>query len=318
MDRNAKIYVAGHRGLVGSAIMRRLQAGGYSNLVTRSRSELDLTDQQAVQQFYLAEKPDYVFIAAAKVGGIHANNTYPADFIYHNLMIECNLIHGAYQHGVKKLLFLGSTCIYPRLAPQPMKETHLLTGPLEPTNEPYAVAKIAGIKMCSAYNRQYGTNFMSVMPTNLYGANDNYHPQNSHVLPALIRRLHEAKGHGDKQATVWGTGNARREFMASDDMADACLFLIERFDAKAVGEVINIGVGYDMTIREVVEVVAGVVGFEGELMFDASKPDGAPRKLVDSSRLAALGWKPNVPFEEGLRAAYADYLKTLEARTARL
>ena len=318
MESNAKIFIAGHRGLVGSAILRRLQAGGYGNLVTRNRTELDLSNQQAVQQFYAAEKPDYVFIAAAKVGGIHANNTYPADFIYHNLMIECNLIHGAYQHGVKKLLFLGSTCIYPKLAPQPMKEEHLLTGVLEPTNEPYAVAKIAGIKMCSAYNRQYGTNFMSVMPTNLYGANDNYHPQNSHVLPALIRRLHEAKVHGDKQATVWGTGNARREFMASDDMADACLFLIERFDAKDLGEVINIGVGYDMTIREVVEVVAGVVGFEGELMFDASKPDGAPRKLVDSSRLAALGWKPNVPFEDGLRIAYADYLKTLEARTARL
>jgi len=318
MDRNAKIYVAGHRGLVGSAILRRLQAGGYGNLVTRSHTELDLTDQQAVQQFYAAEKPGYVFIAAAKVGGIHANSTYPADFIYHNLMIECNLIHGAYQHGVKKLLFLGSTCIYPRLAPQPMKETHLLTGPLEPTNEPYAVAKIAGIKMCSAYNRQYNTNFMSVMPTNLYGANDNYHPQNSHVLPALIRRLHEAKARGDQQAAVWGTGNARREFMASEDMADACLFLMERFDAKDLGEVINIGVGYDMTIREVVEVVARVVGFEGALMFDANKPDGAPRKLVDSSRLAALGWKPSVPFEDGLRVAYADYLKTLETSTARL
>ncbi|MEK6662446.1 MAG: GDP-L-fucose synthase [Pseudomonadota bacterium] len=318
MDRNAKIYVAGHRGLVGSAIMRRLQVGGYSNLVTRGHTELDLTDQQAVQQFYEVESPDYVFIAAAKVGGIHANNTYPADFIYHNLMIECNLIHGAYQHGVKKLLFLGSTCIYPKLAPQPMKEEHLLTGPLEPTNEPYAVAKIAGIKMCSAYNRQYGTNFMSVMPTNLYGPNDNYHPQDSHVLPALIRRMHEAKKRGDKQATVWGTGNARREFMASDDMADACLFLMERCDAKDLEEFINIGVGHDMTIREVVEVVAKVVGYAGELVFDTTKPDGAPRKLVDSSRLAALGWKPRVPFEEGLRAAYEDYLKTLEIGTARL
>ena len=318
MDIDAKIYVAGHRGLVGSAIMRRLQAGGYSNLVTRSRSELDLTDQQAVQQFYVAEKPDYVFIAAAKVGGIHANNTYPADFIYHNLMIESNLIHGAYQRGVKKLLFLGSTCIYPKLAPQPMKEEHLLTGPLEPTNEPYAVAKIAGIKMCSAYNRQYGTNFMSVMPTNLYGPNDNYHPQDSHVLPALIRRLHEARARGDKQATVWGTGKARREFMASDDMADACLFLMERFDAKDLGEFINIGVGYDMTIREVVEVVAKVVGFTGELVFDTSKPDGAPRKLVDSGRLNALGWRPKTVFEQGLRAAYEDYLKTLATGAARL
>ena len=318
MDRNAKIYVAGHRGLVGSAIMRRLQAGGYGNLVTRNRTELELTNQQAVQQFYAAEKPDYVFIAAAKVGGIHANNTYPADFIYSNLMVECNLIHGAYQHGVKKLLFLGSTCIYPKLAPQPMKEEHLLTGPLEPTNEPYAVAKIAGIKMCSAYNRQYGTNFMSVMPTNLYGPNDNYHPQDSHVLPALIRRLHEAKAHGDKQATVWGTGNARREFMASDDMADACLFLMERFDAKDLGEFINIGVGYDMTIHELAEVVAKVVGFEGELVFDASKPDGAPRKFIDSTRLTALGWRPKTGFEEGLRAAYQDFLRQLEAGTVRL
>lgn len=318
MDRNAKIYVAGHRGLVGSAIMRRLQAGGYGNLVTRGHSELDLTDQQAVQHFYAAEKPDYVFIAAAKVGGIHANNTYPADFIYHNLMIECNLIHGAYRHGVKKLLFLGSTCIYPKLAPQPMKEEHLLTGPLEPTNEPYAVAKIAGIKMCSAYNRQYGTNFMSVMPTNLYGPNDNYHPQDSHVLPALIRRMHEAKERGDKQATVWGTGNARREFMASDDMADACLFLMERFDAKDLGEFINIGVGHDMTIREVVEVVAKVGGFEGDLVFDTSKPDGAPRKFIDSSRLTALGWRPKTDFEEGLRAAYQDFLRQLEAGTVRL
>ncbi|MBI5752543.1 MAG: GDP-L-fucose synthase [Hydrogenophilales bacterium] len=318
MDRNAKIFVAGHRGLVGSAIMRRLQAGGYGNLVTRGHTELDLTDQQAVQQFYAAEKPDYVFIAAAKVGGIHANNTYAADFIYINLMIECNLIHGAYRHGVKKLLFLGSTCIYPKLAPQPMKEEHLLTGPLEPTNEPYAVAKIAGIKMCSAYNRQYGTNFMSVMPTNLYGPNDNYHPQDSHVLPALIRRMHEAKARGDKQATVWGTGNARREFMASDDMADACLFLMERFDAKDLGEFINIGVGHDMTIREVVEIVAKVVGYTGELVFDTSKPDGAPRKLVDSGRLAALGWKPQVALEDGLRAAYQDFLRQIEAGTVRL
>lgn len=318
MEKDAKIYVAGHRGLVGSAIVRRLQAGGYGNLVTRNRTELELTDQQAVQQFYATEKPDYVFIAAAKVGGIHANNTYPAEFIYSNLMVECNLIHGAYQHGVKKLLFLGSTCIYPRLAPQPMKEESLLTGPLEPTNEPYAVAKIAGIKMCSAYNRQYGTNFMSVMPTNLYGPNDNYHPQDSHVLPALIRRMHEAKVRGDKQATVWGTGSARREFMASDDMADACVFLMERFDAKDLGEFINIGVGYDMTIREVVEVVTKVVGFEGELVFDTSKPDGAPRKFIDSARLTALGWRPKIAFEEGLRAAYQDFLRQLEAGTVRL
>ena len=318
MDRNAKIFVAGHRGLVGSALMRRLHAGGYGNLLTRSRAELDLTNQQAVQQFYAAEKPDYIFVAAAKVGGIHANDTYPADFIYHNLMIECNLIHGAYQQGVKKLLFLGSTCIYPKLAPQPMKEEYLLTGALEPTNEPYAVAKIAGIKMCSAYNRQYGTNFISVMPTNLYGANDNYHPQDSHVLPALIRRMHEAKVRGDQQVTAWGTGNARREFLASDDMADACVFLMERFEAKDLGEFINIGVGYDLTIREVVEMVAKVVGFNGALMFDASKPDGTPRKLVDSGRLIALGWKPQVALEDGLRAAYQDFLRQLEAGTVRL
>ena len=318
MDRNAKIFIAGHRGLVGSAILRRLQAGGYGNLVTRNRAELDLSDQRGVQEFYAAEKPDYVFVAAAKVGGIHANNTYPADFIYHNLMIECNLIHGAYLHGVKKLLFLGSTCIYPKLAPQPMKEEHLLTGALEPTNEPYAVAKIAGIKMCSAYNRQYGTNFLSVMPTNLYGPNDNYHPQDSHVLPALIRRMHEAKMRGDKQVTVWGTGNARREFLASADMADACVFLMERFDAKALGEFINIGAGSDMTIREVAEIVAKVVGFTGDLTYDTTKPDGAPRKWVDGSRLTALGWKPQVPLEEGLRAAYQDFLQQLDAGTVRL
>ncbi len=318
MDRNAKIFVAGHRGLVGSALMRRLQAGGYSNLITRRHAELDLMDQQAVRQFYAAEKPDYVFVAAAKVGGIHANNAYPADFIYQNLMIECNLIHGAYQQGVKKLLFLGSTCIYPKLAPQPMKEEYLLTGSLEPTNEPYAVAKIAGIKMCSSYNRQYSTNFISVMPTNLYGTNDNYHPQDSHVLPALIRRMHEAKIRGDKQVVAWGTGNARREFLSSDDMADACVFLMERFDAKDLGEFINIGVGYDLTIREVVELVAKVVGFNGELLFDTSKPDGAPRKLVDSGRLAALGWKPQVALEDGLRAAYQDFLCRLEAGTVRL
>ncbi len=318
MDRNAKIFVAGHRGLVGSALMRRLQAGGYSNLITRRHAELDLMDQQAVRQFYAAEKPDYVFVAAAKVGGIHANNAYPADFIYQNLMIECNLIHGAYQQGVKKLLFLGSTCIYPKLAPQPMKEEYLLTGSLEPTNEPYAVAKIAGIKMCSSYNRQYSTNFISVMPTNLYGTNDNYHPQDSHVLPALIRRMHEAKIRGDKQVVAWGTGNARREFLSSNDMADACVFLMERFDAKDLGEFINIGVGYDLTIREVVELVAKVVGFNGELLFDTSKPDGAPRKLVDSGRLAALGWKPQVALEDGLRAAYQDFLCRLEAGTVRL
>lgn len=318
MEKNAKIYVAGHRGLVGSAIMRRLRGAGYSNIVTRTHAELDLTDQGAVNRFYETEKPDHVFVAAAKVGGIHANNTYPAEFIYRNLMIQCNLIHGAYVHGAKKLLFLGSSCIYPKLAPQPMKEEHLLSGALEPTNEPYAVAKIAGIKMCSAYNRQYGTDFMSVMPTNLYGPGDNYHPVDSHVLPALIRRMHEARERGDAQVTVWGTGRARREFLSSDDMADACVFLMERYRASEVGEFINIGTGEDVTIAEVARTVADVVAFRGELVFDTSKPDGAPRKLLDASRLSALGWKPGIALREGLQAAYEDFLETLEGGTTRL
>ena len=318
MEKDAKIYVAGHRGLVGSALMRRLQARGYSNIVTRTHAELDLTDQQAVQRFYESEKPGHVFAAAAKVGGIHANSTYPADFIYCNLMIECNLIDGAYRHGVKKLMFLGSSCIYPKLAPQPMQEAHLLTGSLEPTNEPYAVAKIAGIKMCSSYNRQYGTDFMSVMPTNLYGQNDNYHLQDSHVLPALIRRMHEAKGRGDKHVVVWGTGQARREFLSSDDMADACVFLMEHFHAKDIGEFLNIGTGEDVAIGEVAKTVATVVGFQGELVFDTSKPDGAPRKLLDTSRLTALGWRPKIGLEQGLRIAYRDFLDTLAKSEARL
>lgn len=318
MERNAKIFVAGHRGLVGSAILRQLQAHGYTELITQSRAELDLTDQKAVWDFYLKFRPEYVFIAAAKVGGIHANNTYPADFIYRNLIIECNLIHGAYQHGVKKLLFLGSTCIYPKLAPQPMQEKDLLTGSLEPTNEPYAVAKIAGIKMCSAYNRQYGTNFMSVMPTNLYGPNDNYHPEDSHVMPALIRRMHEAKENGDTQVAVWGTGNARREFMASDDMGDACVFLMENYNAADIGEFINIGVGTDITIHELVQYVAQTVGFTGEIVFDSSKPDGAPRKFVDSTRLKNLGWRPKIGFADGLRATYRDFLQSLNNGSARL
>lgn len=318
MEHAAKIFVAGHRGLVGSAIVRQLRARGYTQIVTRTHAELDLTDQQAVQRFYADERPDYVFIAAAKVGGIHANNAYPADFIYRNLIIECNLVHGAYLHGVKKLLFLGSTCIYPKLAPQPMQEKDLLTGPLEPTNEPYAVAKIAGIKMCSAYNRQYGTNFMSVMPTNLYGPNDNYHSEDSHVMPALIRRMHEAKERGDAQVVVWGTGNARREFMASDDMGDACVFLMEGFNAAEIGEFINIGVGTDITIRELVQQVAQTVGFAGEIVFDSSKPDGAPRKFVDSTRLKNLGWRPKTEFVLGLRAAYEDFLQSLKSGSARL
>lgn len=318
MERNARVFVAGHRGLVGSAILRQLQARGYTELITQSRAELDLTNQKAVQDFYLKFQPEYVFIAAAKVGGIHANNTYPAEFIYRNLMIESNLIHGAYEHGVKKLLFLGSTCIYPKLAPQPMQEKDLLTGPLEPTNEPYAIAKIAGIKMCAAYNRQYGTNYISVMPTNLYGPNDNYHPQDSHVLPALIRRMHEAKERGDKQVVVWGTGNARREFMASDDMGDACLFLMEKYSAADIGEFINIGVGTDITIRELVQQVAEIVGFTGEIVFDSTKPDGAPRKFVDSTRLKNLGWQPKTDFATGLRAAYQDFLQSLRSGSARL
>lgn len=318
MEKNAKIYVAGHRGLVGSAILRRLQVGGYGNIVTRTRAALDLTNQEAVKQFYEIEKPEYVFVAAAKVGGIHANNTYPADFIYHNLIMQCNLIHGAYVHGAKKLLFLGSSCIYPKLAPQPMKEEYLLTGALEPTNEPYAVAKIAGIKMCSAYNRQYGTDFMSVMPTNLYGPGDNYHPVDSHVLPALIRRMHEAKELGDSQVEVWGTGQARREFLSSDDMADACVFLMERYCASELGELINIGTGEDATIAEVARTVAGVLGFKGKLVFDTSKPDGTPRKLLDTSRLKALGWKPRIALKDGLQAVYEDFIETLKSGTTRL
>lgn len=318
MEKNAKIYVAGHRGLVGSAILRRLQVGGYGNIVTRTRAALDLTNQEAVKQFYEIEKPEYVFVAAAKVGGIHANNTYPADFIYHNLRMQCNLIHGAYVHGAKKLLFLGSSCTYPKLAPQPMKEEYLLTGTLEPTNEPYAVAKIAGIKMCSAYNRQYGTDFMSVMPTNLYGPGDNYHPVDSHVLPALIRRMHEAKELGDSQVEVWGTGQARREFLSSDDMADACVFLMERYCASELGELINIGTGEDATIAEVARTVAGVLGFKGKLVFDTSKPDGTPRKLLDTSRLKALGWKPRIALKDGLQAVYEDFIETLKSGTTRL
>ena len=318
MEKNAKIYVAGHRGLVGSAILRRLQVGGYGNIVTRTRAALDLTNQEAVKQFYEIEKPEYVFVAAAKVGGIHANNTYPADFIYHNLIMQCNLIHGAYVHGAKKLLFLGSSCTYPKLAPQPMKEEYLLTGALEPTNEPYAVAKIAGIKMCSAYNRQYGTDFMSVMPTNLYGPGDNYHPVDSHVLPALIRRMHEAKELGDSQVEVWGTGQARREFLSSDDMADACVFLMERYCASELGELINIGTGEDATIAEVARTVAGVLGFKGKLVFDTSKPDGTPRKLLDTSRLKALGWKPRIALKDGLQAVYEDFIETLKSGTTRL
>ncbi|MHB1143131.1 MAG: GDP-L-fucose synthase [Sulfuricaulis sp.] len=309
MKSDSKIYVAGHRGLVGSAIMRRLVTGGYANTVTRAHSELDLTDQSAVEAFFTSERPAYVFLAAAKVGGIHANNTYRADFIYQNLMIESNIIHASYRHGVKKLVFLGSSCIYPKHAPQPMKEEHLLTGLLEPTNEPYAIAKIAGIKLCDAYNRQHGTNFMSVMPTNLYGLRDNYDLQNSHVLPALIRKMHEAKVQDAGEVVVWGSGAPKREFLYSEDMADACVFLMEKFDAADVGEFVNIGTGKEITIRELAELVAEIVGFRGKLVFDTSRPDGTPRKLLDVSRLQALGWQPRTGFHEGIAMAYADFLK---------
>ena len=311
MKPDSRVYVAGHRGLVGSAIVRRMQAGGYSDIIRRTHTELDLTDQRAVNEFFENEKPQFVFIAAAKVGGIYANNTYRADFLYQNLMIESNLIHASYRHGVKKLLFLGSSCIYPKLAPQPMKEEHLLTGLLEPTNELYAIAKIAGIKMCDAFNRQYGTNFMSAMPTNLYGPGDNYDLKNSHVLPALIRRMHEAKVQGAKEVVVWGSGAPKREFLYSDDLADACVFLMERCNAADIGEFINIGVGREITIRELAELIAEIVGFRGRLVFDSSKPDGTPRKLLDVSRFQALGWQAKTGFREGIAKAYADYLKNV-------
>lgn len=301
MDKGSKIYVAGHRGLVGSAILRKLRAEGYTNLVTRTRQELDLRDQAAVNRFFEEERPEYVFLAAAKVGGILANSTYPADFIRDNLLIQTHVIDAAYRYGVKKLLFLGSSCIYPKHAPQPMKEEHLLTGPLEPTNEAYAVAKIAGIKMCQAYRRQYGFNAISLMPTNLYGPGDNFDLQTSHVLPALIRKFHEAKVSGEREVVVWGTGTPRREFLHVDDLADAALFLMERYDSE---EIINVGVGEDLSIRELAELVAEVVGYRGEITFDTSKPDGMPRKLLDVSRLFALGWRPKIPLRDGIRQTY--------------
>jgi GDP-L-fucose synthase len=304
MKRQAKIYVAGNRGMVGSAIVRRLKAGGYLNILTRTHAELDLLDQGAVFEFLEREKPDYIFIAAAKVGGIHANNTYRAQFIYENLAIETNLIHGAHRAGVERLMFLGSSCIYPRDCPQPIKEEYLLTGPLEPTNEPYAIAKIAGIKLCENYNRQYGRQYVSVMPTNLYGPGDNYDLESSHVLPALIRKAHEAKLRGDRELVVWGTGTPRREFLYVDDLADACVFLMERGDE---GPLLNVGTGKDVTIREAAQVVMRVVGFDGSIAFDASKPDGTPRKILDVSKLADAGWSAPTPFEEGLRFAYSDF-----------
>lgn len=312
MQLNDKIYIAGHRGMVGGAISRRLQTLGYNNLVTRSSAELDLRSQAAVNEFFATEKPDYVFLAAAKVGGIHANNTYRAEFLYDNLMMEANIIHAAWQHGVKKLMFLGSSCIYPKMAPQPLREDSLLTGPLEPTNEPYAIAKIAGIKLCEAYRDQYGANFISVMPTNLYGIGDNYHPENSHVLPALIRRFHEAKEAGVASVTVWGSGTPKREFLYADDLAAACVYLMLHYDEK---ELVNIGTGEDLTIRELAETVKEVVGYTGGLVFDTSKPDGTPRKLMDVSKLHNLGWKHSVALKEGLAQAYADFLQKTQMVT---
>ena len=301
MNKAAKIFVTGHRGMVGSALERRLRAGGYANLLTRTHAELDLVDQRAVNAFLADERPDYLFIAAARVGGIQANNTYRADFLYQNLMIEANLIHGAHLAGVQRLMFLGSSCIYPRDCPQPIKEEYLLTGPLEPTNEPYALAKIAGIKLAENYNRQHGRQYVSVMPTNLYGPNDNYDLANSHVLPALIRKAHEASQRGDTEYVVWGTGTPRREFLYVDDLADACVYLMERgYD----GPLVNIGTGVDVTISELAHTVMSVVGFRGRIVFDASKPDGTPRKLLDVSRLAALGWWASTPLDHGIRMAY--------------
>lgn len=306
MHKGAKIYVAGHRGLVGSAILRKLQAEGYSNIVTRTHQELDLTNQQEVYQFFETERPEYVFLAAAKVGGILANSTYPADFIRENLLIQTNVIDAAYRYGVKKLLFLGSSCIYPKFAPQPIKEEYLLTGALEPTNEPYAIAKIAGIKMCQAYNKQYGTNFISVMPTNLYGPGDNFDLETSHVLPALIRKFHEAKVARAPHVVVWGTGTPRREFLHVDDLADACLFLMNNYDSS---EIINIGVGKDLTIVELANLIKEIVGYKGEIVFDTSKPDGTPRKLLDVSKLFNLGWRPRIRLEDGIRSTYEWFVR---------
>ncbi|RFO95815.1 GDP-fucose synthetase [Rhodoferax lacus] len=308
MNRQAKIYVAGHRGMVGSAIVRRLQTAGYTNVLTATRAELDLTDQPAVLEYMERERPDYLFLAAAKVGGIQANNTLRAEFLYQNLMMEANLIHAAWQAGVQRLLFLGSSCIYPRDCPQPIQEDYLLTGLLEPTNEPYAIAKIAGIKLCESYNRQYGTQYVSVMPTNLYGPNDNYDLGSSHVLPALLRKAHEAKLRGDAVLPVWGSGKPMREFLYVDDMADACVFLMEHADIR--DGLFNVGTGQDVTIRALAQTVMDVVGFAGEIVFDASKPDGTPRKLLNVERLRALGWQARVPLREGIDRTYANYLMT--------
>ena len=315
MNLNDKIYIAGHAGLVGSAIIRQLESRGFTNLLTRTHKELDLTNQAQVQNFFTQENPDYVILAAAKVGGIHANNTYPADFIYQNMMIEANVINSAYENKVKRLLFLGSTCIYPKAVEQPMREDALLTGVLESTNEPYALAKIAGIKLCESYNRQYGTDFRSVMPTNLYGINDNFHPENSHVIPALIQRFHQAKANNDAEVVVWGTGNVMREFLYVDDMAEASLFVLEldeqtyKANTQPMLSHINVGTGKDVTIREMAETIKLVVGYEGKLTFDATKPDGTLRKLIDVTRLTNMGWKYSVDLKAGLQKTCKWYLK---------
>jgi GDP-L-fucose synthase len=317
MSKNARIFVAGHRGMVGSAIVRTLQNHGYTNVLTRSRDELDLVQQDAVREFFTREPIDQVYMAAAKVGGILANNAYPAEFIYQNLMIQNNVIHEAFRAGVKKLLFLGSSCIYPRLAPQPMTEDALLTGILEPTNEPYAIAKIAGVKLCESYNRQYDTDYRSVMPTNLYGPGDNYHPENSHVIPGLIRRFHEAREKNAPHVVIWGTGSPRREFLYVDDMAEACLHTMEldqetyARNSQPMLSHINIGTGEDITIRELAHTISDVIGYRGNIEYDANKPDGTPRKLMDVTRMRNLGWQPRVGLHEGLRLAYADFLASM-------
>lgn len=304
MEKNSRIYVAGHRGLVGSAIVRRLEKEGYTNIITRTRTELDLLDAEATRAFFAKERPEHVFLAAAKVGGIMANNTYPADFIYENLTIQSNIVYAAYKNDVRKLLFLGSSCIYPKMAPQPIKEEHLLSGPLEPTNAPYAVAKIAGITMCQSFNRQYGTDFISVMPTNLYGPNDNFDLETSHVLPALIRKIDDAKERGDAKVVLWGTGSPMREFLHVDDLADAAVFLMQNYSGS---DIVNIGTGEDVTIKELAETIQRIVGYKGSIEWDSTKPDGTPRKLLDVSKLHGLGWKHSLTLEEGLRQTYAWY-----------
>lgn len=305
MEKNGKIYVAGHNGMAGSALVKKLRSAGYSNFLFRSSAELDLRNQEDVSRFFADEKPDYVFLAAAKVGGIYSNNKYRAEFLYDNLAIQSNVIHSSYVNKVKKLMFLGSSCIYPKMASQPLKEEYLLTGPLEPTNEPYAIAKIAGLKMCEAYRDQYGCNFISVMPTNLYGPNDNYHPENSHVLPALLRKFHEAKINNQPTVTVWGTGNALREFLHTDDFADACVFLMNSYNEK---QFVNIGVGSDISIKDLALLIKKVTGYEGGIIFDTSKPDGTPRKLMDTSKLNSLGWQPQIDLEQGINSVYKDYV----------